>query len=592
VTAPSGAENGPTPRRASGARRLGTDAAVVACYIGLGLLVMAQYLTNADGRVSAHLAVDQTWFEWLLSHGVHSVRHWENPLFSTRQNVPTGVNMMANTSVLGVTVPLAPLTMWLGPKVVYVVWMVGAVAATAATTYWVLSRHVVQSRAAAFLGGALAGFAPGVVHHANGQPNFVSNFLLPLIFLQVMRLGMHGRWLRDGAILGLVVTYQVFINEELLLTTAAVCAVTVLTYAMRYRVEARRRATAFLRALGVTAALAGVLLAYPLWFQFYGPQTFRGLRAFHSWGEDPVTYVTMPRDTLGGSPDAETTVGLIEQNSWFGWPLVTVVLIIMIALWRRTSLTRIAAVVGVVFAVAALGPHLRFNGTRTSIPGPWALIPDDLPVLGLLMPSRLTYAVTGVFVLMVALGWDHFGRLHPGFPAPRRAVAVVARLAILAALIPLIPAPLPTRTSVRPPEFITSGAWRPYVPEGSTMIPAPIPDADGGLDTLAWSAWGLHEFAIPGGYFLGPGAKGEGMMGPATVSVTAQLIADTVTDGVAPAVTAQLRAAVRQETRTWRGSVVVLRAEHSQEPVRALLEQLFGPGRQVLDVWVWDVREG
>jgi hypothetical protein len=575
-------------RRARRGRRPLADLAAVAVYLGLGMLVMAEYLVDPNGRVSGHLAVDQTWFEWLLAHGAHAVQHGENPLFSMRQNVPNGVNMMANTSVLGVTIPLAPLTMWLGPKVVYVVWMIGACAGTASTTYWVLSRHLVQSRAAAFVGGAFAGFAPGVMHHANGQPNFVSNFLLPLIVLRVARLGVHGRWLRDGLILALLVTYQIFINEELLLTTAAACGVAVLAFARQHRAEARRRAGAFLRALGVTAVAAGVLCAYPLWFQFFGPQTFRGLRVFHSWGEDPVTYLTWPRDTVGGSPTAETTVGLIEQNTWFGWPLTLLVVVLIVALWRRSTVTRVGGVVAVVFAVAALGPHLRLNGRATSVPGPWSLVPDDLPVLGLLMPSRLTYAVIGVVVVMVAVGWDQLGWRDP--VSPRRGLITVGvRLAVAAALLPLIPTPMPTQESARPPVFITSGAWRPYVPEGRTLIPAPIPDNGGGLDSLAWSAWGLHEFPVPGGYFLGPGLNGEGRMGPATVTGTAQLIASTVRTGTTPVVTDAMRSTARADVAYWRGSVVVLAATPEQEPVRGLLDQLFGPGQRVLDVWVWDV---
>ena len=40
-----------------------------------------------------------------------------------RQNAPDGVNMMANTSLLGVTLPLAPLTMLLGPQVMYALYL-------------------------------------------------------------------------------------------------------------------------------------------------------------------------------------------------------------------------------------------------------------------------------------------------------------------------------------------------------------------------------------------------------------------------------------------------------------------------------------
>ena len=162
----------PRPSRHARPRRRPARADVLAigAYVLLGVFVCLNYWGDVNNRVSSHLPTDHSWFEWLFAHGAYSVRHLENPLFTARQNAPDGVNMMANTSLLGVTLPLAPLTMLLGPQVMYALYLGGALAATAGTSYWMLSRHLVRSRAAAFVGGAFLGFAPGIVHHANGQP--------------------------------------------------------------------------------------------------------------------------------------------------------------------------------------------------------------------------------------------------------------------------------------------------------------------------------------------------------------------------------------------------------------------------------------
>ena len=37
--------------------------------------------------------------------------------------------------------------------------------------------------------------------------------------------------------------------------------------------------------------------------------------------------------------------------------------------------------------------------------------------------------------------------------------------------------------------------------------------------------------------------------------------------------------------------VVLPLAEQNAEPLRRTVEQLVGPGRQELDVWLWDVRK-
>ncbi|GAB7051822.1 glycosyl transferase [Catenuloplanes indicus JCM 9534] len=545
----------------------------VGVYLALGLVVMGRYLADPNGTLTSHVPADHTWFQWLLSHGAHAVRHLENPLFSTAQNAPDGVNMMANTSVLGVTIPMTPVTMLFGPRVAYVVWMVGACAGTATAAYWALRRYLVRGGAAAFAGGAFAGFAPGVVHHANGQPNFVSSALIPLILVAVARLGAGGRWRRDGLVLGALVTWQLFVNEEVLLVTAIACAVMTVAWAASRPDEARRRWRSFGAALGVTALTAGLLCAYPIWFQFHGPGAFDGMPAFNTWGEDPVTWVTFARDTIAGTPAAELTQGRIEQNSWFGWPLVLVVAVALVMLWRRTAIARTSLAVIGVTALLSLGPRVRLGGTLTGVPGPQALLGDGVPVLNLAMPSRMTYAVIGAFAVLLALAWDR---------VPGR----VVRTAIVLALVPLIPQPLPAMPDRLPPHFITAGTWRSYVPDGTTMVTLPPPDNWAGREQLSWSAWAGHEYAVPEGYFLGPDVDGAGHVGPARRSRATALVHLTIEAGAAPAVSAEDRATVRAEVTRWNGAVVVVRDELFLD----LAEQLFGPATRVDDVWLWDLR--
>ena len=607
---PGAADPPRRPRR----RPARADVLVIGAYAVLGVLVCLNYWGDVQHRVSSHLPTDHSWFEWLFAHGAYSLRHLENPLFTARQNAPDGVNMMANTSLLGVTLPLAPLTLLLGPQVMYALYLGGALAATASTSYWMLSRHLVRSRAAAFVGGAFLGFAPGIVHHANGQPNFVSNFLLPLIVTRVLRLGEPGRWWRNGVTLGVLVAYQIFINEEMLLLTALACLVTVAAYAVQRPRAAWARAGSFAAALGVGGGLALLLAAYPIWFQFNGPQSYRGLQGgvFHSWGEDLVAFVTFARDTVAGDEAVEKTIGLTEQNTWFGWPLVLVALVALVLLVRRSLAARILAVLVVVFAVASIGPKVRFNGVETGIDGPWAYVPDDLPLVEMMMPTRLALVVAAAVGVLLALAWDAIaGGGRPPVPAPRSAPAdeqlgepatpvpparprrrwlrPVGYAAITLALLPLFPRPLPAQHVDPPPHFITAGEWRPYVPAGRTLVPVPIPSNVHGLPTLRWSALTGQEFPIPGGYFIGPGPDEQGMFG-APNRPTSTLIYSTMDAGTVPPITEEHRRQAVEDLRFWRASVVVLGANPREDVLRELMTALLGPPRRVDDVWLWDVR--
>ncbi|WSG10944.1 hypothetical protein OIE53_14430 [Micromonospora sp. NBC_01739] len=590
------------PRR----RPARVDMVALGAYVLLGVLVCLNYWVDVNNRVSSHLPTDHSWFEWLFSHGAYSVRNLENPLFSTQQNAPDGVNMMANTSLLGVTLPLAPLTWLLGPQVVYALYLGAALAATAGTAYWMLSRHLVRSRAAAFIGGGFLGFAPGIVHHANGQPNFVSNFLLPLIVVRVFRLAEPGRWRRNGLILGLLVAYQIFINEEMLLLTAMACLVIVIAYAIMRPRAARQRAGTFAAGLGLGGGLALLLTAYPIWFQFNGPQSYRGLQGgvFHSWGEDIVAFVTFPRDTIAGTEAVEKTIGMTEQNTWFGWPLVLVSVVALALLVRRSLVARILAVLVVLFSVASLGPEIRFNGELTGIPGPWSYIPEDLPLVEMMMPTRLTLVTTAALGVLLALAWEAIsGRNRPPVPAPRapqpagvawwrrpRWQQALGYTAITLAVLPLIPTPLPAKPVDPPPTFITSGAWRPYVPQGRTLVPVPIPSNVHGLSTLRWSALTQHQFPIPAGYFIGPNLDGEGVFG-APNRPTSTLIYRSMDTGELPELTEEDRRRAVEDLHFWRASVVVLGAHPKEAVLRELMTALLGEPQRVDDVWLWDVRD-
>lgn len=589
------------PTRWSRWRPARADVLAIGVYLALGVLVCLNHWVDVPNRVSAHLPTDHSWFEWLFSHGAYSVWHLENPLFTTRQNAPDGVNMMANTSLLGVTLPLAPLTMLVGPQVTYVLYLGAALAATAGTSYWVLSRYLVRSRGAAFVGGAFLGFAPGIVHHANGQPNFASNFLLPLIVARVLRLGEPGRWRRNGVVLGLLVAYQIFINEEMLLLTALACLVVVGTYAVLRPRAAGGQAGTFAAALGTGGALALLLTAYPIWFQFNGPQSYRGLQGgtFHSWGEDLKAFVTFPRDSLAGDEAVERTIGVTEQNTWFGWPLVLLAVVALLLLVGRSLVARILAVLTVVFTVASLGPVIRFDGAETDTDGPWAYVPEELPLVEMMMPTRLSLIVAAAVGVLLAVAWDTLsGSGRPPVPAQRAAHSprlqrrwqrLVGYAAITLALLPLIPRPLPVEPVEPPPYFVTAGGWRPYVPEGRTLVPVPIPSNVHGLSTLRWSALTTHAFPIPGGYFIGPDEQGAGIFGAANRPTT-RLIYTTMDRNATPNVTDVERRQAVEDLRYWRASVVVLGAHPREAVLRDLMTSLLGAPQRVDDVWLWDVR--
>jgi hypothetical protein len=341
--------------------------------------------------------------------------------------------------------------------------------------------------------------------------------------------------------------------------------------------------------LAVCAVVVGALLAYPLYIQFAGPQHYAGLRdAVPDHGNDIAAYLNAGSTTFAGSRAANE--GLApndsEENAFFGWSLI--ILLVAVAWWRRRDvIVRALTVTALIFAVLSFGERLAYHG-HPLMPGPWAWL-VRLPVLDSVVPTRFGMITSVLVGIVLAAATDRIRGSGARYPA------VARRLWIAALLVALVPvAPLPLREAKRPdvPDFITSGDWRPYVSEGQTLVPVPLPELDH-PDGLRWAAAQHLDFRLPRGYFLGPrnGKAGDAGQFGAPASLTVNLLRDVATTGVAPPLGNTDRRRVQDDLRFWRAAIVVLLVEHPQAAgLRRTLEDVLGPARRVDDVWLWDVR--
>src|SRR5689334_9396010 len=195
------------------------DVLAIATFVAVALYLTMPLWLNLD-HGSADDPQDQAFFEWMLAHGARVLTDGAYPFFSDRMNYPDGVNMMANTSVLAVSLPLSPVTLLFGPHVAFNVFLTLALSLTGVSWYFVLSRQFVRSRLAAWVGALFCTFAPSMISHAGGHPNIVSQFLVPLIIWRTLELRRAGRVIRNGLILGALLIWQAFINLEILFMTA------------------------------------------------------------------------------------------------------------------------------------------------------------------------------------------------------------------------------------------------------------------------------------------------------------------------------------------------------------------------------------
>ncbi|MCZ7376846.1 hypothetical protein [Micromonospora sp. WMMC250] len=568
--------------------------------------VLAGWLTHGlwpdpAGRILSLNPEDQALYEWFLAVDARALLG-DFDLLSDRLNAPDGVNLMANTTVIALGVAFAPVTLLLGAPVTFALLAAANLAGTALAWYLLFHRTLRARRLAAVLGGALCGFGPGMVSQTNSHLHMTAQWLVPVIVWLVVRLlrasdpgpapdgpgrdlaaGPDRRRMITSAVgLAAAVTAQVFVGEEVLFLAAITLLVMAISYAVADRDLARRALPGFAGGLAIAAGLALLVLGYPLWFQFAGPQGVAdGMFTPAYFSADLSSWWTLsPLSVVGSDESARLTTGPAEYNTFLGWPLLLVAA--ASAMWvGRRRLVFACVVAGLVMGALSLGPEVVLGGTKTAIPGPYALI-SGLPVVDGALPMRFALALLPIIATLLVLAVDRALR------STGRARRLVP-LAVGAALLPIFPTPLPTADRPAVPEFVTGGHWRQCVRPGGVLVPVPLPTPKEPWP-MRWATAADAAFGLPEGFFIGPyGRGGTAAMGTFK-QPTSALLADVARRGDQPAIGDEQRRQAARDADFWGASCVALAddAPHA-DSLRATLEQLYGPATRIADAWIWRV---
>ncbi len=387
--------------------------ALAAVYYLLGALVVTLWLwRDPASRTVAGNPYDADQLAWFFRYDATAIAHGHLPaLITTAMNAPQGVSVMWNTFMLLPGALLTPVTLLLGPQTALTVLMTAGFAGSALAMFYVLRRWAV-SMPAAVLGGAVYGFSPAMLHSAIGHYDLQFAVLPPLMIHVVLRLatGRAGA-VRGGLWLGLLVTAQLFITEEILAATAiAAFLLAAVLAASRPRAvpaAARRVAAGLAVAAGVTAVIAG----YPLWVQFFGPLRQHGSPFLLDYFKNDLSSFVVPSSyqlihTAGSAAAAARYQGqLPEYLGYLGWPLLVVLAGAAVACWRRRP-ARAAAVACLVLGVFSLGGTLLFGGHyHPAIKLPWYWL-QGLPLLESALPDRFSLLADGAAAALLAFAVD------------------------------------------------------------------------------------------------------------------------------------------------------------------------------------------
>ncbi|MEU3602101.1 dolichyl-phosphate beta-glucosyltransferase [Streptomyces sp. NPDC006798] len=589
------------------------DLAVVALFCLASLFLYQNLWFDLDRGYLTDAGQDQNQWEWFFAVTADNVTHLRNPLFTHAQNAPDGVNLMANTVMLGLSVPLTPVTLLLGPTVTWALVLTFGLAATAAAWYWLIVRRVTPGRRApAALGAAVAAFAPPMISHGNAHPNFLVLFVLPLIVDRTLRLCAGRDVVRDGVVLGLLATYQIFIGEEPLLLAAMGLLLFALAYALLDREAARRSWRPLLRGTGIGLAVCLPLVAGPLAWQFFGPQSYSGVMHSPETYNSPRAFLEFAGRSLFGTDERADPLAMnrTEQNAFYGWPLLLLAGAIVVRLWQRTLIAALALTAGAA-ALLSLGTKIPVPFTSITLPGPWTPL-GEAPLLEAVIESRIAMICAPVLGMILAVATVAATAALTG-TAPgaasgsgvgtgtvvgtdaRRsrfrepAVSALGAAVLAAALVPILPTPYQVREREEVPAFIADGAYRRYLAPGESLVTVPLPST-GDADALYWQSSHGFDFPLAGGYFVGPwGPDDLGIYG-AVPRHTSQLLDRVADSGQIPEIGPLQREQARADLAEWSAGAVILPPQYNEDALQQTLEALLGrPGTWTGGVLVWDV---
>ena len=355
-----------------------------AALLCLSAWVYAELLADFDGRVFADND-DSSLFIWWIAHTSDVVAGWfgrttgdGSLLYTTAMNAPVGVNGAWNTSLVGIGLPLVPVTWVFGPVVSYNLAIVCAPVVSALTAA-LLTRRFTRL-VPAFLGGALYGFSTYTIAQSSGHLNLAWAVFPPLVVLMMVLVAHDRRWTVP---FGIVLGWQFYISTELLAGTflavlvfSAGACLTAWPHVRPFLVAVVLRGSI---AVGTALVIASPLL-FTMWLKPNGPRN--SIRPHGVWNTDVLDVMTPGPYTRIGTGRELPRVEPIDPSELGGYLSIlwlVVCLAAVVLLWKRSPAARTAVCTGFGMWVLSLGSPIFLGGEQLLPYGPFRLV-ELIPV--------------------------------------------------------------------------------------------------------------------------------------------------------------------------------------------------------------------
>jgi hypothetical protein len=527
------------------------------------------------------------WLPYALGHGL-------NPFHSGFMFAPQGINTLSNTSFLLEALLLSPITVLWGPVASFNIACVLAPVVSAAAMYFALRRFSL-GRIAGLVGGAAYGFAPVILQgDVVGHFNLTWMFFPPLLILLAERVlhRQEGSPIRYGFLLGGLVILEFFNSLEVLIDCVVLMIAALVVVGVIWWRKVPSRAPFALKVVGVAALIDGIVLAYPIWYYFAGPDHVPYVNSsFHSGLA--LTSAVWPSLETARNQFITAPIGtpwLLRFDGGFVGPIIFLLAIAAVGVARRRGIAIVLLASAAISYVFSLGLSFRLDpnssGTGRT---PFYFVTRVVPLLRDINPARFALLTDALLVILAAFTLDEVVRVLRSRSVSEWVAAAVVVPICLLAIVPLLIAsevPFGQFGIVSAPAVLSDIPAGPSGPPIAWVYPSGgifdgVPLAQQSLAGFTWRNWtGYSWHLLPGNNSAGVVVVGSSVVQYITVyapTTSTSLI-------LSSAHQQQIRDSVRSLGIT---CIVVLNGAPGSVALDHIFPQVYGPGRPEPGGTIW-----
>ncbi|MDA8065404.1 MAG: hypothetical protein M0031_07880 [Thermaerobacter sp.] len=472
--------------------------------IGLGITFVGYLVVSFlyFGLPAAHSGInkgfigygsDPTIFIWSLAWWPYAILHGLNPIVSKVVWAPQGVNLAWATSIPGVSLIAAPLTMIVGPVASYNILTILAPALNGTSAY-LLIRYISKSNVGAIIGGYIYGFSSFEVGQLLGHMMMFINFPIPLLIYAFLK-SVNGD-IRKGifiTVAAALMALEFLISTELF---ASMCIFGGLALAVGMWLsssEVKRRLMASSGLVGMSLALAMVIVS-PLAYYIITGAPHKIFNSPSEYSANLLNFIIpTPITLIGGNVFGHlahtfNSGDYAEGDAYIGVPLLAICAEYLRRNWHRRTVMGIFLGL-IILIIFSLGPILHIGGHIIgALPMPWALF-AMMPLIGEALPARFCIYIFLTVGIIVGLWIAENGS------ASLRRRGVIGLFALLF-IMPNVEG-FSSYTALNVPRFFQQQIYKHVLSHGENVVI--IPYGNRGF-SMVYQALSGFWFRMAGGY--------------------------------------------------------------------------------------------